>query len=300
MDLWQLNVFCKVIELKSFSKAGKAVHLSQPTVSSHIKDLEDHIGCRLVDRLSREVVPTKAGELLYTYARRLVALRDEAEIALSEFQGNIKGNLIIGGSTIPGGYLLPHIVGAFTRRYPEVRVSLIIGDTEKIINDTHTGDIEVGVVGARTDNKNIVQEKLLEDEMRLILPAGHKWTGRKQVTLNMLLSEPFIAREKGSGTLKSIRESLFRRGKSIDELNIISEMGSTQAVIQGIKGLAGISILSVISVADELRAGTLVAMPVTELDLKRHFYLTRHRYRTHSPLCRTFIDFIREYLNLHF
>ncbi len=92
MDLWQLNVFCKVVELKSFSKAGKTILLSQPTVSSHIKDLEDHFGCRLIDRLSKEAVPTKAGKLLYTYARRLIALRDETETALAEFQGIIKAN----------------------------------------------------------------------------------------------------------------------------------------------------------------------------------------------------------------
>jgi DNA-binding transcriptional LysR family regulator len=85
MDLWQLNIFCKVIELKNFSRAGNAVHLSQPTISSHIKDLEEHFDCRLIDRLSKEAIPTKAGELLYRYAKRMLALRDETETALAEY-----------------------------------------------------------------------------------------------------------------------------------------------------------------------------------------------------------------------
>jgi DNA-binding transcriptional LysR family regulator len=102
MDLWQLNIFCRVIELKSFSRAGNAVHLSQPTISSHIKDLEDHFDCRLIDRLSKEAIPTKAGELLYSYAKRMLALRDETETALAEYNGKIRGRLVIGGSTIPG------------------------------------------------------------------------------------------------------------------------------------------------------------------------------------------------------
>ena len=95
MDLWQLNIFCKVVELEGFSKAGKAVHLSQPTISSHIKDLEDHFECRLIDRLGKKAAPTKAGELLYNYARRLIALRDETENAMAEFHGKIKGRLVI-------------------------------------------------------------------------------------------------------------------------------------------------------------------------------------------------------------
>ena len=118
MDLWQLNIFCRVIEMKSFSKAGEAIHLSQPTVSSHIKDLEAHFGTKLVDRLARQALPTKAGELLYEYAVRLLTLRDETESAMAEFLGKIKGRLSLGGSTIPAGYLLPRWIGEFTAAFP--------------------------------------------------------------------------------------------------------------------------------------------------------------------------------------
>ena len=126
MDIWQLNIFCKVIELKSFSRAGKKIHLSQPTISNHIKALEGHFGCRLIDRLPKETVPTKAGKLLYDYARRILSLVEETETALAEFQGKIRGSLAIGGSTIPGGYILPKIVGAFSGHYPDVSISLTI------------------------------------------------------------------------------------------------------------------------------------------------------------------------------
>lgn len=297
MDLWQLNIFCKVFELKGFSKAGKAVHLSQPTISSHIKDLENHFECKLFDRLGKEATPTKAGELLYQYARQLIALRDETETAMAEFQGKIKGRLVIGGSTIPGGYILPQLIGAFTAKHPKVTVSLIIGDTEQIIEDTLTGTLELSMVGAKSSNNRIWQESLIDDEMQLIVPAGHKWASKKQVNLNMLLNEPFIVRERGSGTLKSINLSLTARGYSSSKLKIIAEMGSTAAIIQGIKSQVGISILSTIAVAEELQAGTLKALPVQGLDLKRSFYLTRHRQRSASPLCKAFIKFIKNSLN---
>ena len=298
MDLWQLNIFCKVVELKGFSKAGNAVHLSQPTVSSHIKDLENHFECQLIDRLGKKAIPTKAGELLYRYARKLIALRDEAESAMAEFHGNIKGRLMIGGSTIPGEYLLPRHIGAFTANFPRVSISLEIGDTDKIIQDVLSGFLELGIVGAQASDKNIYQEKLIEDEMKLVVTADHKWAEKKSISPELLYKEPFILREAGSGTLKSIKLSFKEKGLSVEDLNIIAEMGSTEAVIQGIKSKVGVSILSTIAVAEALAAGTLKALTVNKLNLKRSFYLITHKHRSASPLCKTFITFLRKEFTL--
>ncbi|MDJ0912087.1 MAG: selenium metabolism-associated LysR family transcriptional regulator [Desulfobacterales bacterium] len=297
MDLWQLNIFCKVVELRSFSKAGKIVHLSQPTISSHIKDLENHFGCRLIDRLARAAIPTKAGELLYGYARRLTKLKNDMETALSDFQGLIKGHLLIGGSTIPGVYFLPRIIGVFTTRFPEVSISLKISDTDGVINHILAGELEIGVVGSKTKDKHILQHRLMEDEMRLIVPATHKWVEKKQVDLKMLCSEPFIIREKGSGTRKSMVQKLGQKGVALNSLNIIAEMGSTEAVCQGIKNGVGISILSVIAVAEELNSGKLKAIDLKGIKFIRHFYLTHHSRRSISPLAMTFADFLRNELH---
>lgn len=296
MDLWQLKIFCKVVELQSFSKAGESVHLSQPTVSSHIKDLEEHFGTRLVDRLSRKVTPTKAGELLFDYARQLITLRDRAEAAMAEFSGKIRGRLVIGGSTIPGGYLLPKIIGLFSKRYPEVQVSLKVGDTSEILNSVLAGHIEAGVVGARCQDKLLQQKPVMADDMCLVVPNDHPWAGRPQISVKELLGAPFIVRETGSGTLRSIEKQLHEKGLTITDFNIVAEMGSTEAVRQGIKNGVGLSILSTVAVADDVRSGLLKAIPVEGLNLKRSFYLTTHRQRTPSPLCSVFVDFLTEQL----
>ncbi|MGB5157617.1 selenium metabolism-associated LysR family transcriptional regulator [Desulfobacterium sp. N47] len=296
MDLWHLKIFCKVIEQKSFSKAGESVFISQPTVSSHMRDLESYFGCRMVDRLSREAVPTKAGALLYSYAKKLLALYDEMESALSGFQGNIKGSLVIGGSTIPGEYILPGIAGSFTKTYPDIKLSLIIGDTEKIINDTVSGFIELGVVGAAKKDKRIQQEILIDDQMQLIVPSNHKWAKKKSVTIKMLTEEPFIIREKGSGTLKSFEQNLNKAGFDIDDLKIAAQMGSTEAVRQGIKNQVGVSILSTIAVRDNLKDGSLKALAIEGLDLNRSFYLTLSKQRSLSPLCNAFIEHMKSRL----
>ena len=270
------------------------IRLSQPTVSSHIKDLENHFGCQLIDRLGNQSVPTKAGELLYEYARKLISLRDETETAMAEFQGRIKGRLVIGGSTIPGVYILPRIIGAFTQDYPEVTISLHIGDTGKITQDILSGIIELGIVGAKSSDRSIWQEKLIEDDMRLVVPANHKWKKTESVVLKKIFQEPFIIREQGSGTLKSIQLSLSEKGYRVEDLNIIAEMGSTAAVIQGIKSKVGISILSTMAVREELRSETLKALPIKGLNLKRSFYITLQKQRSTSPLCKAFIEFLKK------
>jgi DNA-binding transcriptional LysR family regulator len=130
--------------------------------------------------------------------------------------------------------------------------------------------------------------------MRLIIPADHKWSKKKRINLKMLLEEPFIIRQRGSGTLKSIRNSLVDKGSSIEDLKIIAEMGSTEAIIQGIKSKVGVSILSAIAVEEELKLGTLKALDIEGINLKRSFYLTRHKYRSVSPLCLKFINFLKK------
>jgi DNA-binding transcriptional LysR family regulator len=296
MDLWQLHIFCKVVELKSFSKAGEAVHLSQPTVSSHIKDLEEHFGTRLVDRLSRKVTPTKAGELLFDYAQQLIALRDRTEAAMAEFSGKIKGHLVIGGSTIPGQYLLPRIIGLFSKRYPEVRISLKVGDTSEILNSVLAGHIEAGVVGARSQEKLLHQIPVMSDDLCLVVPSDHPLARLRRISTKDLLEAPFIVREPGSGTLRSMEQQLQKKGCSVTDLNIVAEMGSTEAVRQGIKNGVGLSILSAVAVTDDIQSGLLKAIRVKGLNLKRSFYLTTHRQRTPSPLCTVFIELVKEEL----
>jgi len=296
MDLWHLKIFQKVVELKGFSKAAKAVHLTQPTISTHIKELENHFDCRLIDRIGKEARPTKAGELLYGKAEKLLTLFEETQAAMAEFMGKISGRLAVGGSTIPGSYILPTIIGHFVKKYQDVNISLIIGDTEQIIEKIETYKLELALVGAEKESIKIIQKKLIEDDMRLIIPGDHKWAQKKQIKIEELFSEPFIIREKGSGTLQSIQKSFLQTGNNIFSLNIIAEMGNTSAVIQGIKNHVGISIFSPLAVKEELSAGTLKAFTIKGVDLKRYFYLTTRKNRTPSPLCRAFIDFLEEKL----
>jgi DNA-binding transcriptional LysR family regulator len=298
MDLWHLTVFCRVLDEKSFSRASRSLRLSQPTVSSHIRSLEDHFGCRLVDRHAREALPTAAGTLLYEFARRLLKMRDELESALAEHQGARRGHVQIGGSTIPGSYLLPRLIGDYKHANPEVSITLRIGDSAEILEDIQAGHVELGVVGARGRGREIIQVPLVEDELRVVAPPRHPWStdDSPAITLHELCREPFISRELGSGTRKAVEEALAARGLSLRDLNVVAEMGSTQAVIQAVKAGLGVSMLSTVAVADDVIIGAMRQVPLADLELRRWFYLSWHRRRTLSPLANRFREFLQNQL----
>ncbi len=294
MDLWQLKIFVSVVDNQSFSKASDAVNLSQPTVSTHIKELEDHFQCRLLDRLGKQTEPTRAGSILYDYARQLLSLKEQAESGMFDFLGRTRGALCIGGSTIPASYILPRVMGGFMNAFPKVSLSLNTGDTRQITSAVKKGKIELGLVGAREEDPALIQEQLVSDEMKLIVPFDHEWAGQQSVPSSKLFEQPFISREKGSGTWQSILKSLDKAGHDSSKLQTGITMGSSVSVIQGILNGMGISIMSTIAVEDHIRQNRLKALSVEGLDLTRSFYLTLHAKRARSPICEKFIEFARK------
>lgn len=292
MDIHVLELFCGIVESGSFSKAASAVYLTQPTVSGHIKKLEEEIGVRLLDRLGHRATPTKAGDLLYRYAKQILALRQEAQQALDELRGGLKGELVLGASSVPGGYLLPPFIGRFRAQYPDITVVLKVSDSKEIIEAVITGAYEVGAVGAQFDDSRIEYQKFAEDEMVLVVPPTHPWASRRIVKANELSSQPFLIRERGSGTRKIMEQALEQHHLSMSAFRVIAEMGSNEAIRQAVKAGGGIAIISRLAVASDIKCRELTAIPVAGLKLTRPFYLITHRHRSRSPICNAFLTFI--------
>jgi DNA-binding transcriptional LysR family regulator len=292
MDIRALEVFCRIVELKSFSKAAEAVYLTQPTVSGHIKVLEEFVGVKLLDRLGREVLPTKAGELLYGYAKQILALRNQAIQALEEYKGSLKGHLVIGGSNIPGEYVLPALLASFKARHPEISITLKIADSREIVRGVLEGNYELGAVGAKFDDGQLVYLKLLEDELVLALPPGHAWASKAVVALTELVGQPMILREVGSGSRKVFEDALHAARLDSSALTVVAEMGSTEAVRQAVKSGAGVSVISLRAIQDDLDRGSIRTVPLKGINLTRDFYLVYHKNRSRSPLCEAFTNFL--------
>lgn len=293
MDLKVLEAFCRIVELKSFSRAAEAVSLTQPTVSAHIKSLEEEVELRLFDRAGRTVTPTQAGELLYGYARRILAIRDEARRALSEHRGGLRGHLMIGGSSIPAAYVLPRLAAAFRRKHPAVRITLAVGDSRGVARGVLDGTYEVGAVGAKFEEGRLSYEHLSDDELVLAVPPTHPWSRRSAVQPVELAGEPLIVREQGSGTRKTLEDALAARGVDPGSLQVSLEVTSNEAVRQAVKAGAGLAVVSRRAIADDLRYKQLMALRVQGVRLKREFYLITHRSRARSPLAEAFLTFLR-------
>ncbi|MBI2527729.1 MAG: LysR family transcriptional regulator [Candidatus Rokubacteria bacterium] len=292
MDLRQLEIFVKVAELGSFSRAAETLGLTQPTVSEHIRTLESELAVRLLDRLGRGAAATPAGELLVSYATRMLALSREARQALDSFQGKMSGVLLVGASTIPGEYVLPPLIGRFKEKFPEISITLLIGDSQEVVGWVVEGRAEIGVVGARLVHRAVEYRELMPDEEVVVVPVGHPWHGRTQVSLEELASEPLLIRERGSGSRAALEAALQAAGLGLDAFRIVGEMGSTQAIKQAVKAGVGISVLSRRAVEEECRHGLLWCLGVKDLQVTRAFHVVTHRDRSRSPLAEAFRAFL--------
>jgi DNA-binding transcriptional LysR family regulator len=291
MELRYLEIFCKVVEQKSFSKAAEALSLTQPTVSIHIRALEDEFKTKFLDRLGRTVAPTRAGEILYRYARDIVRLKEEAEGSLGEFSGKITGGLMVGASTIPGEYILPALMSKFKKVYPKVVPVLRVSDTRGIYGMVLTGEVDVGVVGSQIKDRNIISKRFLDDELILVAPASFKGA---RVSRAGLKNVPVIVRERGSGTRATLEAALNKNGIDIERLNVAGEMGSTRALIEAVRSGMGLSFISRRAVKEDIRRGLLRGIEIKGLRIKRNFHIITHRLRANSPICKAFIEFLSE------
>lgn len=292
MALPYLDVFCKVYELKSFSKAAEALYLTQPTVSAHIKSLEEETSIKLFDRLSRQITPTRAGELLYEYASNIERLKKEAKEAIINFSDKLVGELTIGGSTIPGEYLLPQIISDFRRVCPEVTTSLEIADSWKVAHRVIEGEVEIGIVGAIINDSRLESIEFIDDE--LIFVANNNYP-LDSLSKELLEKEPLIAREKGSGSWASVEKALAYLDIKAEKLNIVAQMSSSEAVKRGVKASLGLSVLSTFAVKDELSGGTLKTLQVKGFPIKRALYIITNNMRAKSPVCRAFFDYLKNF-----
>lgn len=297
MDSHKLKVFLYVYKNRSFSAASEKLLISQPTVSEHIKALEKFLGVKLFDRIGKEVIPTEPGHRLSKYAEKITNLIEDAKIAVAAGHNTIEGEISIGGSTIPGSYILPDIIARFNKTYADVQINLIVADTEKIIDMLSNSSLCLGIVGAATHNRSI--EFIPYKKDILVLAARKGALSKNIISPEELKGLPFILREKGSGTRMFIESELKRINMNINDFNCVSVMGSTDAVKSGVKSGIGFAVISEMAVKDEIKNGILQKIKVKGLNMEREFYIAMRKGLTPSNACQKFLEFIGiSYTNL--
>jgi len=294
IDFRHLETFCRVADLKSFSKAADGLLLTQPTISGHILALEHSLSLRLFDRTGREARLTRAGRILYQYALKILATRKEALNALSEFSEGIQGALSLGASTLPGEYLLPRLLGDFKKDYPRITISLKIADTREIVQYVLDGGVEFAMTGGKLDHPSLRYDLFAEDEIIVIGPPDLQDPGKRRIRLEEMFQEPWIIREEGSGTQMAVEKALKKKGKSLRQFNVVMEMGSTSSLKESVKAGLGLAFVSRKVVEEELESCSLSSIDVEGLGtISRPVYTVFHLGRTLSPIGGHFLRFLK-------
>ena len=293
LDLRKLEIFYWVAELHSFSLAAEHFSLRQPTVTAHVRTLEQQLGFKLFTRFGGKFDLTPSGWILYEQAAAVLKLKNQTLAALDRIQGKVEGELRVGGSNVPGEYILPGMLGSFVARFPDVRPALRIGDSAAIVSAILEGALELGFTGFRTHDARLSYRKTWQDEMVVAVPANHPWAGLKHVPLQDLGKHPFISREAGSGTLRSFQQFVVKRGHDPERLlKVGMELGSTAAVKEALMEGLGFSILSRAAIRREVQHGLIEELRIEGLDLIRPFYRVTHRDRPLAPVPRAFVQFL--------
>ncbi len=292
MEIRKLEAFCKVVELKSFTLAAEKILLSQPTVSEHIRNLEDELGQKLINRLGREIETTPVGKVLYGYAIQIIRIRQEALQAVEHYSGRLAGKIMIGCGTIPGTYILPELISRFRSQHPSIKAILRITSSQIIAEKVLAGDLELGFVGARWNEKKLTWTEMFSDELTLAVHPDHFLAGSKEISLKSIARTSFILREPESGTRKVFSRILEKDGLRENDLKVVAEIGSTAAVKEAVKAGIGISILSKRAVQEDVDCGRLTAISLKGHDLYRPFYLVQRKNRALSPVSAAFLIYL--------
>jgi DNA-binding transcriptional LysR family regulator len=292
VTLRQLEVFLAVTREKSFSRAAKKIHLSQPTLSEHIAELEDELGRKLFVRRGREVTMTEAGRVFEQYAARAVLAVEDARQTLADLDGLAHGSLLIGASTTPGLYVMPRIVAAFRARYPGVELKLQIANSLVIEERVKERELDLGIVGGHAIGRG--EECLaagMVDELVLVVPPGHAWTKRRDIAPGLLADQPLLVREEGSATRSVTERALQRAGV---RFQVAMELDHTEAIKQGVMAGLGVAFVSIYAVRGEVATGRLRALRLRGIRVQRHFHVIHHEARRVTASARAFVDLFEQ------
>ena len=296
MDTRQLAAFCAVVERKSFSQAAERLGVTQPAVSLQVRSLEKRLGRRLLNRSGRRVEPTEAGLALYRGAQRLLALEGQLleELEAGE-EGELGGTLEVGASTGPGSTVVPVLLCEFQRANPGVAISLLISDTQSVVDRVAARELELGVVGAARRHRGVSFEPFFRDEVVLACPSDHPFAGRT-IGLDELREEPLIVMQDGAGVRQVIEDELRRAGTRLRDLEPRLELGLQESARSAVAAGYGVTFISRAAIEADLAAGTLGMARVKGLDPSREISLVRSTGRSPTRAAEAFTAFAGERL----
>lgn len=296
MEFKQLEAFVAVVNYGSFSEAARKLYLTQPTISAHIRSLEEELHARLIIRTTKKLTITTKGYQLYDSAFRILDIRNNL---LENFTGSRKQIIDLAASTIPSSYLLPELLAGFGRMYPDVYFHSWQTDSSGAINRVLDGTVDLALTGQNTGDDSCVFIPFCQDNMVIATPVNDHYLNLKQkeqsVVFQDFIKDPVIIREKGSGTKKEMDIFLENAGIEPSSLNVVARMNDLESIKKSIVNGLGFSILSARSVVDLQKTKQILLFPLEESAHKRSFYIVYSKNRILKSHVRQFIHYVKEY-----
>ncbi|KYH34021.1 HTH-type transcriptional regulator CysL [Clostridium tepidiprofundi DSM 19306] len=293
---FKITTFLTVAKTKNFTRTADILHITQPAVSQHIKLLEHHYNVKLIYKNGRQMELTEEGKLLFNYALEMDRLSKMMESDIKNKSSIIK-KYYIGATLTIGGYILPEIIGKHKSIYKNIDIMLYVENTESIMDKLFNGNISLGLVEGPFDRNKVKYTKLKDDELVLAVSKNHPFAQKCCVTIEDVLKERLILREKGSGTRKIFENALIKNGYCLENMNIYMEIGDITALISLVESNLGCTIISREAIRKSLMSGNLIEIPIKDFKILREFnfvYLEQHNLE----FINNFIEFCKKNLEL--
>lgn len=288
ITLRQLQIFEAVVRLGGITRAADELHLTQPTVSMQIRKLSETLDLTLLESVGRATHPTQAGREVYKTTLEILGNISELDDLTSELKNVVRGDLRISVITT-ATYFMPHLLGGFVEQHPDVEPKLTITNRAEVLERLRSNADDLIIMGQVPEAFPVQAHPFIDNRLVVVAPADHPLAGERQISLERLTKERFLARETGSGTRLAVDRLMRERGLSVTPY---LELGSAEAIKQGIMAGLGISVLSQLSLSLELASKKLVLLDVEGFPLVRRWYAVHLQDKKLSLTARTFLEYI--------
>jgi DNA-binding transcriptional LysR family regulator len=296
VQLPHLETFAKAAELRSFTAAARSLAISQAAVSQRIRALEGVLRTSLFRRQQGGIVLSDAGQRLYAFAERILALHREAYADLTGTKNRAAaGELNLAASSVPGEHILPPLLTRFRQECPEIHVRASVVDSASVLDQLQRGRVQVGMVGRKTDLPHFDYRPLAKDELVLVAAENHRWYRRRRVSLAELRGEGLVLRGQGSGSRWFFEQALGGCGLSLADLNVVLELGSNEAIKEAVADGTAAAVLSNLAVRQELDDGRFRAVRIVGLPLERTMFVVTDRRRALAAPAQVFLHFLERH-----
>lgn len=295
MEFKQLESYIAIVKYKNLTTAAEKLGISQPTISIHLKNLEEELHTRLIIRTAKNFEVTQRGQEFFVCAQNILKLRDDL---VDRWNGQESEIIRLGVSTIPSAYILPEVLPAFGAEHRNVYFSIDQMDSQRVIDEVQKGTFDLGLVGMRTQDELLAFEKFYQDKLVVITPVKERFLKMKEqqeISLEQLFKEPVILREEGSGSGKSACRFLEKAGISEDKLQVAARINDQESIKNLVAGGLGISIVSQKAVKDYVESKRLLQFSLPEEFSGRSFYIVYQKNYILKKCTEEFMEFLLNY-----